>query len=66
MFDDDVTYVVVRNDQEQYSIWPQERPVPAGWWPVGFAGPKPACLAFVDSCWTDMRPRDLRTRMGGS
>jgi len=28
-------YAVVVNDEEQYSIWPQTRDLPAGWRPDG-------------------------------
>ncbi len=54
------TYVVVRNDEDQFSIWPSGRDLPAGWHAAGFAGAKDACLSHVDSVWLDMRPRSLR------
>ncbi|MEH0934860.1 MbtH family protein [Micromonospora psammae] len=53
-------FVVVRNDEEQYSIWPADRELPAGWYDAGFTGPRADCLAHVDEVWTDMRPRSLR------
>lgn len=53
--------IVVINDEEQYSIWDQTMPVPAGWRAEGFAGSEPDCLAYIDRVWTDMRPRSLRT-----
>lgn len=59
--DDDVrAYAVVTNDEEQYSIWLVDRPLPAGWKEVGFRGMKTACLAHVETVWTDMRPKSLR------
>jgi uncharacterized protein YbdZ (MbtH family) len=57
---DQESYLVVRNDEEQYSIWPEHRDLPAGWRPTGFAGAKDACLAHIDEVWTDMRPLSLR------
>ncbi|APU15015.1 MbtH family protein [Actinoalloteichus sp. GBA129-24] len=51
---------VVINDEEQYSIWPADRDVPAGWHTVGTRGPKQQCLDWIDEHWTDMRPRSLR------
>jgi MbtH protein len=57
-------YVVVRNDEDQYSIWPDGRALPAGWYDAGFTGPKDACLSHVDSVWTDMRPRSVREASG--
>lgn len=53
-------YEVVRNHEEQYSIWPVEREIPAGWEAVGQRGTKEECLAHIESVWTDMRPRSLR------
>ena len=53
-------FVVVRNDEEQYSIWPAGQALPAGWQDAGFTGAKAECLAHVDQVWTDLRPRSLR------
>jgi MbtH protein len=60
---DDLVYTVVINDEEQYSIWPTFRDVPAGWREVGVRGPKAECLAHIESVWTDMRPASLRRHM---
>ncbi len=56
----DETYRVVKNDEEQYSIWPADGNHPAGWHATGYEGTKDACLAHIDEVWTDMRPRGLR------
>jgi MbtH protein len=56
-------FQVVRNDEEQYSIWPVDQPVPHGWHAVGPRGAKDDCLAYVREVWTDLRPRSLRVRM---
>ncbi len=53
-------YAVVRNDEEQYSIWPVGRDLPAGWRKNGFSGQKEDCLAHIDEVWTDIRPLSLR------
>jgi MbtH protein len=57
---DETRYKVVVNDEEQYSIWEDDRPNPAGWHDAGFAGTKDECLAHIERVWTDMRPRSLR------
>jgi MbtH protein len=54
---------VVINDEEQYSIWPAERDLPAGWRREGFTGTEDECLAYIDEVWTDMRPASLRRWM---
>ncbi len=56
-------YVVVINDEEQYSIWRDDRTVPAGWRAVGKQGDKAECLQYIEEVWTDMRPLSLRKRM---
>jgi len=63
--DEDVKYQVLINDEEQYSLWPADQDVPAGWRGTGTGteGSKETCVAYVDEVWTDMRPRSLRERM---
>jgi MbtH protein len=56
-------YLVVVNHEEQYSIWPRNRQVPAGWREVGVSGRKEECLAHIEKVWVDMRPLSLRQRM---
>ena len=61
--DDDRVYSVVVNHEEQYSIWPAARELPAGWHSVGKQGLKPECLEYINEVWTDMRPLSLRRQM---
>lgn len=61
--EDDTTYLVVINHEEQYSIWPDYRDVPNGWKAVGKSGKKAECLSYIDEVWTDMRPLSLRKYM---
>ena len=63
--DDTTVYKVVVNHEEQYSIWPADRAIPAGWRDAGKSGPKAECLAWVKAVWTDMRPLSLRKEMDG-
>lgn len=56
-------YKVLVNDEEQYSIWPATREVPAGWHEVGVSGSKEECLEHIKEVWTDMRPLSLRKKM---
>ncbi|MFF7240126.1 MbtH family protein [Streptomyces collinus] len=58
-------YLVVANDEEQYSLWEADRPVPAGWHPQGVRGTRAECLAHIERVWTDMRPLSLRLSMAG-
>ena len=64
MFDDeDGVFVVVVNDEEQYSIWPSDREIPAGWSAAGEPAGRADCLAWIERNWTDMRPKSLREAM---
>lgn len=60
---DSITFTVVVNDEEQYSIWPADRLLPPGWRHAGRTGSRAECLAFIEEVWTDMRPLSLRRQM---
>jgi MbtH protein len=55
-------YVVVKNDEDQYSIWPADLQVPPGCTQLDKRRLKAECLEYVDRVWTDLRPRSLRLR----
>ena len=61
--EDTTVYKVVVNHEEQYSIWPAEREIPAGWRDAGKSGLKAECLGYIEEVWTDMRPLSLRKHM---
>ncbi|WP_055082433.1 MbtH family protein [Kocuria salsicia] len=67
--DEDGTFQVLVNDEEQHSLWPVFKPVPEGW-TVAFGGTegttRQACLEYVEEHWTDMRPRSLRGESTGA
>jgi MbtH protein len=56
-------YVVLQNDEGQYSLWPKGKSEPPGWQMVGMEGSKVECSKYVDSKWVDMRPVSLRKAM---
>ncbi|MCB0587050.1 MAG: MbtH family protein [Phaeodactylibacter sp.] len=58
--DENRIYHVVMNHEEQYSIWPAGREIPAGWREAGKTGPKAECLSYIKEVWTDMRPLSVR------
>ena len=63
--DNESVYRVVRNDEEQYSVWLADRDLPAGWHAEGTTGSRQECLDHIDRVWTDMRPLSLRRQMAG-
>ncbi|QSI32384.1 MbtH family NRPS accessory protein [Variovorax sp. RKNM96] len=61
---EDETFIVLVNHEDQYSIWPHWKAVPGGWTAVeGVQGDKKTVLAYVETHWTDMRPKSLRDWM---
>jgi MbtH protein len=62
--DDGRTWLVVRNHEEQYSVWPEDRELPLGWRAEGTQGTREACLDHIERVWTDMRPLSVRKQMG--
>ncbi len=62
MFEDDTSriYDVVRNAEDQHSVWPSDRPLPPGWTKVGVSGVKRECLARIKALWTDQSPKSLQ------
>jgi MbtH protein len=59
-FDDpDTRHLVLRNDENQHSLWPSFADVPAGWQVVFGPADRPDCLDYVERHWTDLRPASL-------
>jgi MbtH protein len=59
-FDDsDADFLVLVNDEAQYSLWPVFVDVPGGWTIAFGAAPKATCLQYVEEQWVDLRPRSL-------
>ncbi|ASW54303.1 MbtH family protein [Plantactinospora sp. KBS50] len=60
-FDDpDGTFLVLVNDEEQHSLWPQALDVPAGWRAVHGPDSRQPCLDYIEQNWTDLRPLSAR------
>jgi MbtH protein len=59
-FDDpDGRFLVLVNGEGQHSIWPDFATVPEGWTRAYGVADRTACLDYVTTNWTDMRPRGL-------
>lgn len=61
--EEEVEYTVVRNEEEQYSIWPTFKTVPNGWTEIGQKGTKSDCLDFIEKVWTDITPKSVRQNL---
>lgn len=66
-FDDsEGTFLVLVNDEQQHSLWPEFAAVPPGWDVVLGASTRVVALAYVDAHWTDLRPASLRRALDAS
>lgn len=63
---DEAQYLVLVNDEGQYSLWPTFADVPAGWEVAHGEDSRQNCLEYVERHWTDMRPRSLARAMDGA
>lgn len=59
-------YLVLINDEDQYSLWPSFVDVPAGWRVVNEEAGYEASLEYISEHWTDMRPRSVIEAMDGA
>jgi MbtH protein len=57
-------YTVLRNEEDQYGLYPVGRALPDGWRETGVTGSEEDCVNWVDQHWTDMRPLSLRRATG--
>jgi MbtH protein len=64
--DDNAEYIILVNEEQQYSLWPEFRSIPKGWTRVGTSGKRKECLGWIEKNWTDMRPKSLAIRMDAS
>ena len=56
-------FLVLVNDENQHSLWPAFAEVPGGWNTVHGPDSREACLEYVNTHWTDMRPASLMRAM---
>jgi MbtH protein len=63
MFEHCESWRVAINLEDQYSLWPDFKPIPPGWREERKTGTKEECLNHIKEVWTDMRPRSLKELM---
>jgi MbtH protein len=61
--DEQGTYLVLVNHENQHSLWPADIDVPAGWSVTHGPDTRADCLAHIEATWTDMRPASLIAAM---
>ncbi|MFJ9782987.1 MbtH family protein [Amycolatopsis sp. NPDC101161] len=61
--DENGTFLVLVNAENQHSLWPSTVDIPAGWTKVHGEDTRAACLEYVEQNWTDLRPASLIAAM---
>jgi MbtH protein len=61
----DGSYLVLVNDEGQFSLWPEHVDVPDGWQIAHPKDTRQACLDYIEANWTDMRPKSLIAQSDG-
>jgi MbtH protein len=57
--DEDGIYLVLVNDENQYSLWPAMIAVPDGWTIAHRDDTRHGCLDYVEKNWADLRPASV-------
>ncbi len=59
-FDDEsLSFHVLRNTKQQYSLWPDFAAIPTGWTSVFGPESRESCMTHIAQHWQDMRPARL-------
>jgi uncharacterized protein YbdZ (MbtH family) len=61
--DEESSYCVLINYEEQHSLWPAFADVPGGWQVAYGEASRTACLDYIERNWSDIRPKSLRARL---
>lgn len=56
---DELSFFVLVNEENQHSLWPSTIDVPQGWKIAIGPDSRQECVKYVDANWTDMRPASL-------
>lgn len=63
--DEDARFIVLVNQENQHSLWPESFAVPDGWLITFGPESRASCAAYVDATWTDLRPASVARSMAG-
>lgn len=53
------TFLVLTNQENQHSLWPDFAEAPEGWSTAFGPAPRPSCIEYVEENWRDIRPSSL-------
>lgn len=53
---ENLSFFVVKNDQAEFSLWPEFHPIPAGWQVQLGPTTRAACIDYVEQHWPSINP----------
>ena len=56
MGSDKTIFIVIIGQENEFTIWPQDKEIPVGWKSVGQPGTKEECKDYIQEVWTDPLP----------
>lgn len=56
---ENLTFLVLKNAQGEYSLWPEFHALPTGWDVQYGADTRAACIAYIEKHWTSIHPFQL-------
>jgi MbtH protein len=59
-------WIVVKDEEDRYSVWSTDKRMPNGWTAVGFEDSRQECLEEIKAIWSDPRPASLRQAMAAN
>jgi MbtH protein len=63
--DENARFVVLVNQENQHSLWPETFAVPGGWMKAFGPESRAGCIAYVDASWIDLRPASVAAALAG-
>ncbi len=63
--DENASFFVLVNDEDQHSLWPAFADKPAGWRVAFGEASRSDCLDYIEQNWSDIRPKSLIKAIGG-
>jgi MbtH protein len=58
----DISHFVLIDQEGRHSLWPDFADLPTGWTVAHGLADRAACLEYVQTRWTDMRPEHISAR----
>ncbi|WLI75812.1 MbtH family protein [Kosakonia sp. H02] len=59
---ENLIFLVLVNDENQHSLWPEFIKIPDGWDTVFGPANRSSCIQYIEENWKDIKPKSLQTK----